>query len=152
MQDLFSFIQSTEAEVSTVLKSLRVVLHYTSCIRDSLDDVQKMFEEFAGRDSLEYRNGQPCDHFLNSVELVRLLKITKELESEVRSTLGLAGVRLDDIRGKVIGAKERFCNVDGAEKIFRALEKLISELDSVCVSLASNMSKVSMAMKQLGSK
>lgn len=151
MQDIFRFIQSVETEVSTVQESLRVAAHHASEVRKYLDEVQSFFEEFAEKNNVALDFFEPPPHSLGSQDLIRLLNLTKALESGVRSTLGLAGLRLDNIRGKVIGAKIKFGYIEGSEDLFFAIDKLVSALDFVCVSIASNISEASSVVKWLGS-
>jgi len=150
MQNLLRFIRSIETEVSNVIETLRIAAQYTSGVRKYLDDVRRLFEEFAEKDNASTSPINSSSYVFCSRDLIRLLNITKELEAEVRATLGLAGLRLDSIRGEVIGAKLRFSYLQGSEELFFAIDELVSALDFACVSLESNISKVSSIVKMLG--
>lgn len=151
MQNLLLFIQGIELEVATVLDSIRGVASEVSKLHTILNNSRNTFEIFEQKENAKTSIFEPYSITPNNQDLRLLLHAAMDLESEIKLTLALTGIRLDNIRGKVINAKINFSSIKGSEELFISIEKLVAALDFVCATIVSNISKISATVDRLRS-
>lgn len=139
MHQLQDFVFTIESEIFTVLGALRGVVQEVSAVYSHVAHVQTVYEQRELDPLSPNLIAQNSDLQRSFSDLVSTML---ELDVEISNTLSLAGVSLDLIRTKIINAKKSFQTRPDFERLMKAVDKLIVELDNICNSLEATLKRI----------
>lgn len=142
MHKLLEFIKSIEMEINCILANLRNAANEVSEVYISLNNVSKLFE-FEYISIVDSKKNSAIYAKSLNVNLQQFIKnldpMIMQVENSLTRTLALSGVRLDEVRTRVINEKTEYEHTESSYELFFALDNFISEVDKLCISLAANL-------------
>lgn len=144
MRKLKIFINSIGAEIQTVLLNLEDIVNIISDVRRRLLEIQTSYK--AHQTEVLTKGGEGYgDIFLHSFK--NMQDAIEALSDSVINLLAVAGVKLDEIRNKVLLAKRDFADLPSPQKFFVAIDNLVVKLDAMCIAIEGNIKNISMKIK-----